>query len=149
MLGKSDQWPNFRANILSPTKNSIRIINHQLHSNDPQKSNLEANDSQNIPGKKEKQNKMLIGLLDMNWSYTLDGSQVGLVTGPLFPQSLLHFCPSSSFRQEQFDYNSSQNSIVMAWLSTKMLLIYKKEGPSEEAWISLRMGNKIFIRGRW
>jgi hypothetical protein len=25
----------------------------------------------------------------------------------------------------------------------------KKEGPSEDAWISLRRGNKIVIRGRW
>ena len=30
------------------------------------------------------------------------GSPVGLVTEPPFPQSLLHFCPYSSFRQEQF-----------------------------------------------
>jgi hypothetical protein len=31
-----------------------------------------------------------------------DGSQVGLVTGPPFPQSLLKFCPCSSFWQVQF-----------------------------------------------
>ena len=29
-----------------------------------------------------------------------DGFQVGLVTGPPFPQSLLHFCPCSYFRQQ-------------------------------------------------
>lgn len=31
-----------------------------------------------------------------------DGSQFGLVTGPPFPQCLLHFCPCSSFRLGQF-----------------------------------------------
>jgi len=33
------------------------------------------------------------------------GSQFGLVTEPLFPQSLLHFCPWSSFLQEQLWVN--------------------------------------------
>jgi len=35
-------------------------------------------------------------------AFPWDGSQVGPVTGPPFPQSLLHFCACSSFRQEQF-----------------------------------------------
>ena len=34
--------------------------------------------------------------------HTRDGSQVGLVTGWPFFQSLLHFCPCISFRQGQF-----------------------------------------------
>ena len=52
-----------------------------------------------------------------------DESQVGLVIGWPFPQSLIHFCPCISFRQDKFWVESSVGGLVFnfstgvtAWL---------------------------------
>ena len=56
-----------------------------------------------------------------------DGSQVGTVIGPSYLQSFLHFCPCSSFRQENFWVRNFDYGLVNPVPLLEALSIYWRQ----------------------
>ena len=66
-----------------------------------------------------------------------DGSQVGTVIGPSYLQSFLHFCPCSSFRQENFWVRNFDYGLVNPVPLLEALSIYWRWSlriPSPQCW---------------